>query len=243
MGLRVTPGSAVRGSVVRALLWPKVRALPWRPLAAAGGLGLLLAAAVRLTAPEVGPDVALSLLRMAALCGALGVGFVLDDPARETTVVLPVSRAVRQASRLSLVLPLATAWWVTVLGAAGAAGLGLPVGTVTLETAALFAMAFALAAGTVRFTGMTSPGPTAAGVLLTLAVAAASLLPDRLALFVPFGGDGREGAHRAWVVLLALSCAAWLACVRESRPAGRRPVTRRATTSLRADRRPDPKRW
>ncbi|WP_207931218.1 hypothetical protein [Streptomyces sp. 8K308] len=59
-------------------------------------------------------------------------------------------------------------------------------------------------------------------MLLSLAVAAASLLPDQLALFVPLGEDGRERAHRAWVVLLALSFAAWLACGREPRRAGRR---------------------
>ncbi|MDT0344966.1 ABC transporter [Streptomyces litchfieldiae] len=205
------------GPVKRALLWPKARSLPWRLLAAAGGLGLLLAVVIRLTAPDVGPDAALTLLRMAALCGALGVAFVLDDPARETTAVLPVPRAVRQVLRLSLVLPLATVWWVTVLGVAGAAGLGLPVGTVTLETAALFAMAFALASMAVRFTGMTSPGPAVAGTLLALIVSAAELPPDELTLFVPAGGDGRERAHLAWALLLALAVTAWAACGREPR--------------------------
>lgn len=212
-----------RGAVVRALLRPVARCLPWTALAAGGGLGLVLVAVPGLLSLDVEPAVVVNLLRLAALSGALGAAFVFDDPARHTTSVLPVSRPLRQGLRVSLVLPLVAAWWAAVLGVAraGAGGAALSAGAVTVEAAALFALALGLAAGAVRFTRTTVPGPAAGGTLLALFVSAA-VLPHDLALLVPLGDDRWERAHWLWAALLPLAVIAWAACSPEPRGAGRR---------------------
>ncbi|GAA2427115.1 ABC transporter [Actinomadura vinacea] len=208
-----------------ALLRPVTRTLPWTALAGGGALGLLLLSVPIALSLDPDVDFALYLLRMAALAGALGAAFVLDDPARSTTEVLPVRRLPRQGLRLALVLPPVAAWWAAAcaLARAGAGpdGAEIPFGAATVEAAALFAVALGVAAGTVRFTGATSPGLAAGGAVLALAVAAA-VLPADLALVVPTEHDRWEEAHRVWAGVLALALVTWTIFARE--PAGRRPV-------------------
>ncbi|MFC5746023.1 hypothetical protein [Actinomadura rugatobispora] len=207
--------------VLRALVRPVARSMVWMAPAAGAGLGLVLVAVPLVLSLELDAGTVLYLLRMAALSGALGMAFVLDDPARHTTDVVPVQRPVRQGLRLVLALPPLAAWWAVVcaLAAAGTEGGGLPVGAATLEAAALVAAALAIAAGAVRFTSAASPGLAAGGAVLAIAIASA-VLPGGLALTVPLGDDRWEEAHRLWAAVLTLGLAAWTVLAQE--PAGRR---------------------
>lgn len=170
----------VTAALLRSLLPPVWRSLPWPALATTGGMGLLLAATVRL--PEHAPDADLGrlVLRLTALTGALGLAFLLDDPARNTTAATPVGRAWRTVLRLALVVPLTFLWWATAL-------LLIPaptrpeLGPATLEAAAMAGVALALATIAVRFTETAQVGR---GTAIWLAVAAGLtlLVPNRWGL-------------------------------------------------------------
>jgi hypothetical protein len=214
VGVLVTGAARLR--LMRELLRPVARSLPWTVLAGGGGLGLALPIMAWLIWADMGPGEMLTLLRLAALCGAMAAACALDDPARPTTGVVPVPRAARQGLRLCLVLVAAAGWWGSVLGVAALLGPdGLPAGAVTLEAAGLFALAFLLASGAVRFSAAAVPGPFAAGALLALFVAAFALLPDDVTPFVPLGDDDWGRAHQLWALLLAGAAAAWAGCARE----------------------------
>ncbi|GHE58356.1 hypothetical protein GCM10017771_81260 [Streptomyces capitiformicae] len=75
--------------VVAALVRPTLRSLPWTLFAAGWGLGLAVAAVPVLFSMELSAEVLVNVVRAAALCGAVGMAFVLDDPARHTTAVPP----------------------------------------------------------------------------------------------------------------------------------------------------------
>ncbi|WP_449488250.1 hypothetical protein [Streptomyces purpurascens] len=90
------------------------RTLPLGLVAAAGGTGLLMAALSRTTG-EAGEWLALPLLRVAILAFAMGLVFLLDDPARHTTATVPTPRPVRIALRVGLVAPVVAAWWTAAL--------------------------------------------------------------------------------------------------------------------------------
>ncbi|WP_308457762.1 hypothetical protein [Streptomyces sp. SM1] len=100
---------------VSELLRPVVRTMPWRMIAAAAGLGLLLAAYPGLTEDEPGGRPALIALRASAVAFALGAAFLLDDPARHTTAAVPTRRALRHGLRLALLVPVAALWWAASL--------------------------------------------------------------------------------------------------------------------------------
>lgn len=208
--------------VVAALVRPTARSLPWTVFTAGWALGLAVAAVPVLFSVDLPAEVVVHLLRASALCGAVGLAFVLDDPARHTTGVPPVPRPLRQTVRVAVVLPAVAVWWAAVLGVvrAGAdAGewAALPSGAVTVEAGALCALALALAATTVRFSALSVPGPAVAGAVLALPVTAGLLLPDRFALFVPPSAPRWDDAHVLWAGALAAVLALWLACAPEPR--------------------------
>ncbi|MEU1052984.1 ABC transporter [Streptomyces sp. NPDC005876] len=194
--------------VTRASALPVLRTLPWPTLAAAGGVGLLLAAVPRLTDGTPGTGPALSLLRCVALAGALGLAFLLDDPARHTTAAVPVRRLARQALRAALAAPPVALWWVAAVLLVPAE-IRPPVGDVTLEAAAVCLLTLAGAAAGVRLTDRARLGPGVAAGLLASAVLAPLLLPERWALFVPVGDERWAAAHDRWALLLAAAVAAW----------------------------------
>ncbi|MFI0350697.1 hypothetical protein [Actinomadura sp. 9N407] len=204
-----------------ALIRPAARTLPWKALAGAGGLGLALIAAPAAVGGNGDVGTLLTLLRIAALAGALGAAFVLEDPARDITDVVPVQRPVRQALRVALVLPVVAVWWAAVLGLgyAGSGGKALPWAEVTLEAAGLFALTLGLAGAAVRFSGATAPGAAVGGAVLAIFVVAA-VVPPRFALFVPPEHERFDDTHLIWAAVLVLALLAWAACARE--PAGRR---------------------
>ncbi|MFD5075416.1 ABC transporter [Streptomyces sp. NPDC058371] len=200
---------------------PVWRSLPWGALGTGAGAGLLLAGAPRGLFGQPDPWLTLNFLRAAALAGALGLTFLLDDPARHTTAAVPVRRPVRVALRVGLVAPLVVGWWAVAL-ALVPAGARPPVGAVSLEAAAVVVLALAVAAAGVRFSDEAEPGAGAAAALLGLGVSAPLLVPERWTPFVAVD-DARWGAaHLQWAALLIALAAAAATCTLE--PCRRRPL-------------------
>lgn len=195
------------------------RTLPLGVVGAAGVAGLLLAALTRVTG-EAGERLSLHLVRAAVLAFAMGLVFLLDDPARHTTATVPTPRAVRVALRVALVVPATAAWWTGALLLVPPE-LRPPVADITLEAGAAFALAVAGAAVAVRFSDVTRPGPRVAAGLLTSAVLVMLFWPGRWALFVPVGDDRWAAAHDRWAVVLAGAVVAGVVGVME-------PVRRRS---------------
>ncbi|CAM5648862.1 ABC transporter [Streptomyces aurantiogriseus] len=207
-------------ALLRSLVVPVWQSLPWRALAVAGGLGLLFAAAARL--PEQGPgeDPGLFLLRLVALTGALGLAFLLDDPARNTTETTPLGRPLRAGLRVVLVAPLAVLWWTTALLLIPGPTRP-PLGPVTLEAAAMAASALALATAAVRFTDAGEVGKATA-VWLGITAAVAVLVPERWGLSAVPGEPWWEATQVRWAVVLGVTVAATALCTPE--PLRRRSV-------------------
>ncbi|MEU9523196.1 ABC transporter [Streptomyces sp. NPDC048224] len=210
--------TAARG-VTAALVGPLWRTLPWRAPAAAGTLGLLIAGTPLAIGAEPAPWQTLLLLRCAALTGALGLAFLLDDPARHLTTPVPVPRPVRQALRVALVAPFAALWWAVVLLLAPSASRP-PAGEVTLEAVAVGVLALAAAALAVRVTDEERPGPFVAAALLVMAVLAPLLAPEGWALFAQADDPRWPAAHERWAALAAGVAVVAAACGPE--PLGRR---------------------
>ncbi|MEU1450634.1 ABC transporter [Streptomyces avermitilis] len=204
-------------AVIRALLGPVLRTLPWRALAVAGALGLVFAGLPRLWSWESLPP-----LRAAALCLALGLAFLLDDPARHTTAAVPTRRPVRTGLRLALVAPVAALWWTAVLLLAPGRP---PAGPVTLEAAALAALALAGAASAVRWSDAAEPGAATAAWLLFAASAGVLLLPGRWSLYVGPADPQWGAGHVRWAALLAVGVLVWAV-------AGPEPLRARRVTSV-----------
>jgi hypothetical protein len=211
--------------LVPALLVPTARAVGWGPPLAAFTVSLgLLALAVR---PGLAlPAAQLVLwLRIAMIAAALGWAFLLDDPSEPTTEGVAGSLLLRRALRVALLLPATAAWWVAVVWRVGAVypRMPLPVAALTLEAAALLAVAVALAAAGSRLAPERRGGVVAAPALLALAYAA-TLVPARIALYALPVGAAWDAAHRRWALLLGLALAAFAAASRD--PAHRRLPSR-----------------
>jgi hypothetical protein len=189
-------------------------------LGAAAGLGPALGAVARLMPGGYGTAFAVMLLRVAAVALALGLAFLLDDPARHATAAVPTRRVVRSGVRMVLVAPVAALSWTTALLLVPAQARP-PVGDLTLEAAALAALALAGAASAVRFTDRSRPGAAVAAALLTVTLLA-TLLPERGALFAAVGTPGWAVAHQRWAALLTLTLLAGAALLPE--PVRRRRV-------------------
>ncbi|PPS67614.1 ABC transporter [Streptomyces sp. 46] len=192
------------------MVLPVHRTVPWRGIGAAGAAGLLLAALTR--TGETAERLSLYLLRAAILAFAVGLAFLLDDPARHTTSTVPTRRPVRVALRTVLVVPAAAAWWTVALLLVPPE-VRPPVADITLEAGAAFVLAVAGAAAAVRFSEVTRPGRPVTGALLTTAVLAMLFWPGRWALFVPVEDERWAAAHERWglvlggAVLLGVVCA------------------------------------
>ncbi|MFF5966812.1 ABC transporter [Streptomyces collinus] len=186
--------------LTRQLVPPVHRTVPWGTVGAAGAAGLLLAALTR--TGESAERLSLYLLRAAILAFAVGLAFLLDDPARHTTAAVPTPRPVRVALRVALAVPAAAAWWTVALLLVPP-GVRPPVGDITLEAGAAFVLAVTGAAAAVRFSEVTRPGLPVTGGLLATAVLAMLFWPGRWALFVPVQDERWAAAHDRWAVVLA----------------------------------------
>jgi hypothetical protein len=200
------------------------RTVPWRAVGAGAVVGLLVVALPRLLSGSPDAWLGLTLLRAAALVFALGLTFLLDDPARRLTTPVPTRRWVRSWLRVALAAPVAALWWAAALALLPKEARP-PLGAVTLEAAATAVLALAAASVAVRFTDEPEPGPSVAAGLLTLALLAPLLLPTRWDLFVPVGDPNWEAAHVRWAVVLVGAALLGAACAPEpvhglrSRPA------------------------
>lgn len=157
---RTAGGIPSRGrpyDVVRALLRPLFRTLPRRTLVAGAVLGLLFTGIPRLFALPIDVWAGLNLLRAAALTFALGLAFLLDDPARHITTAVPTRRPVRVGLRVALVAPSAVLWWTAALFLIPEQARP-PMGAMTLEATATAVLALAAAAVMVRFGDRAEPG-------------------------------------------------------------------------------------
>ncbi|MEU3933860.1 ABC transporter [Streptomyces sp. NPDC029044] len=186
--------------LTRQLVRPVHRTLPWGTVGAAGAAGLLLAALTR--TGETAEGLSLYLLRAAILAFAVGLAFLLDDPARHTTAAVPTPRPVRVALRVALTVPAAAAWWTVALLLVPP-GARPPVGDITVEAGAAFVLAVTGAAAALRFSEVTRPGLPVSGGLLATSVLAMLFLPGRWALFVPVQDERWAAAHDRWGVVLA----------------------------------------
>ncbi|MER7927514.1 ABC transporter [Streptomyces sp. NPDC096057] len=201
------------------LVRPVVRAMPWRALGAGAVAGLLLAALPRVASSDPNPWTALLLLRGAALAFALGLTFLLDDPARQVTVAVPTRRMVRGALRTALVAPLAVLWWTAAVLLIPAK-VRPPVGDITLEACAAAVVALAASAAAVRLTDEAEPGPRVAVALLAASMAAALLLPADWGLFATPDTKNWAPGHNHWAMILTAAALAWSTC-------GPEPIHRR----------------
>jgi fluoroquinolone transport system permease protein len=179
----------------------------------------LPASTVRLSDRAPDPELGRLVLRLTALTGALGLAFLLDDPARRTTAATPVGRAFRAALRLALAAPVAALWWTAAVLLVPAPGRpDLAPGTV--EAAATACAALALATLAVRFTQAAEVGNGA--VVQLGAVAGVTLLvPDRWGLPGTQADPWWQATQLRWAAVPALTLTACVAATRE-------PVRRRA---------------
>ncbi|WP_370163810.1 ABC transporter [Streptomyces albogriseolus] len=223
-----TPVREARRGALLTLVRPVARTVPWRALVAGGALGLLAAAVPRLSGGEVTPWAGVNALRAAALCCALGAAFLLDDPARQTTVAVPVRRVLRHALRCALVLPPAAAWWTAAVLLVPEEARP-PAGDVTVEAATALALALAGAAFAVRRLGADRPGQGVAASLLVTGVLAPLLTPADWALFTVPGDPRWADGHGHWRLLLCAALLAAAVCCTE--PARRRTLRRAGATS------------
>ena len=192
------------------LLYPLLRAtahaVRWVPLAVGAVLGLAIVAVPGLLTNKLTGAHVVDLVRLAAACGALGVAFLLDDPADRSTPTVPVPRLARDLARIAVAVPAIAVWWVAILRLAPRHP---PAAALTLETATLLTVAVALAAAARRRVPGDGAGVVAAPAVLGL-VAVIWFLPRLVALVVAPGDPHWTAAHYRWAVLLAAGATAFL---------------------------------
>jgi hypothetical protein len=210
----------MRYRLLTSLIPATWKTLPWPALA--GGIlpGPLLAAVPAITSTRSPPPGYATLLRLAALAGALGVAYLLDDPARTTTSVVPVPRWLRWCLRVTLTAVPVTAWWagtllVAWLGMDHATRTGMPFTTISLEAATMLTLAAALSATASRRPNVTHGSTIAIPVLLALA-ALITRAPRSVALIVPPADPRWTQVHQAWAVLLISGLISFITLSHES---------------------------
>ncbi|MDG4826080.1 hypothetical protein O7635_29885 [Asanoa sp. WMMD1127] len=190
---------------------PALRATRWTPLLAALLVGYaMLGVPVAATGP-LDPLLVVVLLRLAALCAGLGIGFLFDDPARPTTETVPSPAWLPLAARVAGGGVLVAGWWWATLAtaavAAGPAAVGLPRGDLTLEAATVAVVVLAVATVVWRRAARGTVGLVAAPAFLAAAFAA-GFLPDRVALLVALDHPAWSAAHDRWAALLGAAALA-----------------------------------
>jgi hypothetical protein len=222
-----------RRLVAMELVRPTARSMRWGPLLGAGAAAAVITFLLT-RAPECAGDVfpcidldeRIQFLRMAMVLVAIGAGFALDDPSRETTAHVPASLLLRRFVRVVMLTPALAVLWMLLLGVAlrTGGGDGFPFRAVTLELAALVVAALAVSAAAERFVpeGL---GGVAAGPTLLALVGAAFALPQRFRLFFSGPTDpGWDGSHERWLIASAIAA---LGLVHYSRDPGRTHLVRR----------------
>ena len=203
------------GRQVVALARPLRSAIRWQPGVAAWVLVALLLVLKDEALED--PGSALLLLRGVGVVAVLGAAFVLDDEAATTIEASPSTLAWRRGLRVVtatvlVAVPWTGAWWWLE-----AHGTDAPWAGLTLELAALLALALCTAAAVTRWSGATDPG-VATSPAVFVVVLGAFQLPPRFALY-GFPGPGWDAAHARWWGLLVAATLLLFFCGRD--PAAR----------------------
>jgi hypothetical protein len=219
-----------------AVVWPTLRATRRAPLLGAMATGLAIVAVPAVMTVTLSPDNLAVLLRLGAACAAVGLAFLFDDPAKPTTATAPTPAWLGIAVRTAAAVAAMGAWWaaaiaVTVAGAEGGAADNLPLPGLTLEAAALGAVARAAAVVAWRLTPRGIVSPAAAPVVLVV-LAALAFAPRRFVVFVSVVSPEWGAAHQRLGILLACCLAAAVAAAMPSR-ARRRSAGRSAAAVAR----------
>ena len=217
-----TTDRANRIHVARQLVRPVMRSTNWRHVHSAGLIAMVLALSVHRLPEPVFAELVVP-LRYAMVTLAAGSAVVFDDPTRPELDAVPTSLAVRQVTRIGVVLGAVALWWTACLVAvavhpimreAAAHGRWLPVPALTLELIGVVAVAFAVAAVTVRRRGG-SGALTGGGAVLVLSVLVL-LLPARFTLFPDVRpGPEWDRAHLRWFAVAALGTATTAVALRD----------------------------
>jgi hypothetical protein len=190
---------------------PLAAAVRWQPLAGTAALSGLVLAWQADDLDDAGTS--LMVLRAVAALLAVGAAFLLDDAAVDTLAASPTSLAWRRGHRLLVLAVLGGVPWALAVGAVAWRGGEPPVAGLTLELAAMLALAVAASSLIARRACAPEPGVLAVPVIVGLVLASARL-PERWALFVP-PGPSWGPAHLRWSVLLLAAVLAVLACTRD----------------------------
>lgn len=206
---RTATGS--RGRPTRAeVLTAVIRCTRLAPLGFSSALSLL----IMLVPIVVGTrfnflDATLTLhLAMTALM--IGAAFVLDDPARTLTEVLPISVRRVTALRAGLSMVAVSIVWALLLLLAPYtvdSSAAYPRAGLVIEAYALLAWMWVIAAHVAARQSEGLGGVPAAGFLLTVVIALA-LLPEQMAFFLPPGSSGYDASRWRWAALLIAALAA-----------------------------------
>jgi len=196
----------VTARVVVDLLRPTLRAMSWGPPLTAVAVGLGIVAVPMLLEARLDAANLTTLLRLTAVCAALGGAFLLDDPAARMIAATPTPRLVRQALRVGAILPLFAAAWWTATAMAGTLGgrADLLIGGLTVEAAALLAAALSVAAVWGRHDRNGAAGPAAAtGTLVAAALGAVVTSP--VAVFPSPDDPNWNRIHLGWAAALVIA--------------------------------------
>jgi hypothetical protein len=209
----------IRSRQLRALAPDLVRAVRWQPVLAAGLCsGAVLWWQDDRTAAE---GDAIWLLRVVALLLGVALAFALDDRSRATLAAVPTPQWWRGGVRLLVAgLPAALAWAGALAWVEHRTAGAVPGAALTLEMAALAAVALAVAGGLARWRDQPEPGLLVGPILLGAGLLVPQL-PRQVALAVLPGPDW-AAAHQRWSVLLAVTAAVLATSWRD--PAARRPL-------------------
>lgn len=193
-----SPSAAVRGGhrpwlVLREQLPYLCRAVRWRPIIGAVAIASLL------TRTEVAPVLVVAVV-------AMGLSYVLDDPAAVILDATPTGRAERRIPRVGLTVSLTAALWLVVVQPLWSLSPSSPA-AVPADLAVATLAAVVLAVAVVR------GGVAAAPVALAVALVGAQL-PDPWSLVL------EPSQSRNWVILFAVSAALVVGASRD--PAVRR---------------------
>lgn len=148
------------------------------------------------------PHVAVLVLRGVAVLLAMALALGVDEPSALLLDATPTGLAQRLAGRLALLAAALAPFWVLALATVAAQGADVPVAALTLELAALSALALAVGLTLRRWWQLAEPAALVAPVLFG-ALLAAYRLPRRLALLeVQLWGPPWVAAHLRWTALL-----------------------------------------
>jgi hypothetical protein len=209
------------------LLRPSAHAIRWLPVATGAAVGLALVVVPEALTTKLTDAHLTSLLRLAAVCAALGAAFVLDDAAARSIPTVPTSRLTRNLVRVAVAVPAVALWWVGTLRLVltMAHHRHVPGTALTLEAAALVSASLALAAIAQRGGSDANTGLFAAPAVLALA-AVIWFLPPRVALVLPPDDPQWTQSHRRWATLLGVGVVVFLLAGRERAARGGRSSRR-----------------